>query len=104
MLDALPGSLNISLHDGAPGASGTDNEISGGGYSRQSGTFSAASGGERLLSSAVDFDGEANQNVTHAGFWDGSTFKGSSPLAGDTQFNSEGELRVTTATALTIED
>lgn len=38
----------ISLHTGDPGAAGTQNEITGGGYARQNATFGAASNGQRV--------------------------------------------------------
>lgn len=106
MLDALTVDL-LSLHSGDPGASGTSNEISGGGYARAAATFAAASGGERALSTAVDFTGTAAQSVTYVGFWKNDTedvFHGSKALTGDSAFNSAGEFRITTATKLSITD
>lgn len=94
----------ISLHSGDPGGSGTANEVTGGGYSRQSATFAAASGGERVLNANVDFTTPASQSVTYLGFWAGATFRGSAPVTGDNTANSAGEYRVTTGTKIALAD
>lgn len=95
----------LSLHSGDPGSDGSTNEVSGGGYARQSCTFAAAASGERALSAAVDFSTPASQSVTYLGFWASSTFRGSKALTGDLVANSAGQYRVTTtATKLTLAD
>lgn len=97
--------VSLSLHDGAPGAAGTDNEITGGGYARETVTFDAAASAERVLSAAADFTATASQAVTHVGFWaTGPTFRGSAAIVGDTAFNASGEFRLTTATKITMAD
>lgn len=104
MLDALTPD-RISLHSGDPGASGTSNEVSGGGYSRQAATFNAASGGSRALNANVDFTTPANQAVTYIGIWrnSGTVFYGSQAVTGDQAANASGEYRVTASgTALTL--
>lgn len=55
----------ISLHSGAPTEAGTANEITGGGYSRQSATFGLASGGSRALTNQPQFDVAAGTTVSH---------------------------------------
>ena len=94
----------LSLHSGDPGGSGTSNEVSGGGYTRQSCTFAAAASGEKALSAAVNFTTLASQSVTYLGFWASSTFRGSRQLSGDTSANAIGQYQVTAATKLTLAD
>lgn len=106
MLDSFTADL-MSLHNGDPGGSGTSNEITGGGYARVAATFAAASGGERLLSSDVDFTATALQAVTHFGVWTnaGTVFRGSAALTGDAAFNAAGEYTVkATTTKLDLND
>lgn len=55
----------ISLHSGPPTEAGTANEITGGGYSRQSCTFGAASNGTRALTNQPQFDVAAGVTVSH---------------------------------------
>lgn len=98
MLDDL--TVNqISLHSGDPGAAGTANEITGGGYARQTATIATAGSGVRVLSADVSFSGPASQAVTHMCFWNstGSVFHGSVPSTGDAGFNAAGTLIVTAA-------
>ena len=63
-LDAIDLEL-ISLHSGDPTEAGTANEITGGGYSRQSATFATASGGSRALSNSPEFDVAEGTTVSH---------------------------------------
>jgi hypothetical protein len=101
MLDAITVNL-ISLHTGDPGAAGTNNEVSGGGYARVAGTFNAAASGQRLLNAAVDFVGPPSSSVTWIGVWNsaGPVFMGRTPLTGDTAFNSLGEFTIAATTTL----
>jgi hypothetical protein len=107
MLDALTVD-RVSLHNGDPGAAGTSNEITGGGYARQACSLNAASGGERALASDVAFTATALQAVTHVGFWlnSGTVFKGRAALAGDLAFNAGGQLTLKAggSTKLVIDD
>lgn len=59
----------VSLHDGDPGDDG-DNEIEGGGYSRQSVSFNDASGGSAEADDVVVFDvpGDGTE-ITHVTLW-----------------------------------
>ena len=100
MSDAIAGVIDsVGIHNGDPGAAGTANEVSGGGYSRQTPSWNAAGGdGEADLSATVSFSGPASQAVTHASFWDGATFMGAFALTGDLAFNAAGELNLTDAT------
>lgn len=103
LLDASD--INIlSLHNGDPGSSGTSNEITSGGYERESATFASASGGEKALSADVEFTATAGQEVTHLGLWSDTTFRGSAELSGDLSFNSEGKLKITTGTKIILTD
>lgn len=80
MLDAAVADASyLSLHSADPGTDGS-NELSGGSpaYARQQGTFGAASGGQRLLSSDLTFDVPAS-TVAWVGLWtaaSGGTFRG----------------------------
>lgn len=94
----------LSLHSGDPGASGTSNEVTGGGYSRQACTFATAASGERALSAPVDFATPPNQTVAYIGFWSSGTFRGAGAVTGDATANSAGQYRVTAATKLTLTD
>lgn len=105
MLDALTAD-RVQLHSGDPGGSGTSNQLG----SKVAATFSAASGGERALASAVDFTGlTALQSVTYYSVWNhngGSpVFHGSAQItSGDVAANAAGEYRLTTACKLDIND
>lgn len=102
MLDGLTVDT-LSVHTGDPGAAGTANEVSGNGYERKAGTLAAASGGERALSSSVQFAGPANEDAKYLGLWEGSTFKGSIQItSGDTTFNASGEWTATTGNKITL--
>ena len=104
MLDAIDPDL-MSLHSGDPGAAGTDNELSGGGYARAACTFAAADASARALSTAVDFTCTALTPVTYVGIWHNDVadvFLGSVALTGDQAANADGEYQVTTATSLTL--
>lgn len=104
MLDAVTVDT-LSIHTADPGANGTNNEVSGGGYARKAGTFAAASGGERALSSAVDFDGPADETAAWFAAWNGATFVGKGQITeGDTSFNASGEFQLTTNTKLIVRD
>ena len=94
----------LSLHLGDPGAAGTANEVTGGGYVRKNGVFAAAANAARALSADVDFSTPASQAVTYLGFWAGSTFRGSKAVTGDLAANASGQYRVTSATKITLSD
>ena len=86
-LDAMAGEVGLlSLHDGDPGGTGT-NELSGGApaYARKTPTWAAASGGSVDLSNSPVFDVPAGATVAHVGFWsaDGSTWYGSDPVTNE---------------------
>lgn len=104
MLDVLTADL-VQLHSGDPGASGTSNALG----SKVACTFSAASGGSRVLSAQVDFTGlTASQSVTHYSVWKNDTadeFEGKGAITtGDVAANADGEFSLGTSTALTISD
>ena len=105
MLDALTAD-EVQLHDGDPGASGTANRI-GDENGVEAATFAAASGGERALAEQVDFTGlDASQSVTWFSVWTAgtSTFLGKGELSGDLAANAAGEISLTTATKLILDD
>jgi len=97
------GTIWVSLHDADPGEDGS-NEISGGSYARQTGTFSAASGGTGTSATAVSFAGMPSGTVSHLGLWDtnaagnflwgGSLVAAKNTNAGDTFQVNAGDLDV----------
>jgi hypothetical protein len=89
----------MSLHTADPTSVG-DNEVSGGGYSRQSVTWDPATGAVATADGTVSFSGPSEQAITHVGLWDssGPTWLGGEVPTGDLAFNAAGELDVTTAT------
>ena len=106
MLDHL-GTLadSVSIHTGDPGAAGTNNEVTGGGYSRQTPTWTSSSGGSMHLDANLDFDGPPNEDATWFAIWDNTTFLGRGQITtGDTTFNASGEFSLTTATDLQVVD
>lgn len=82
---------SISAHTGDPGTTGA-NEVTGGGYARQTTTWGAASGGV-TTGSQVTIPVPAT-TVTHTGRWNGSTFLGGVDTT-DATITPAGELKVT---------
>ena len=104
MLDALTLD-HIKIHNGLPGAAGTDNPLLAG--VGQSAVFDAAASGSRALNAAVAFTGLAgNAPVTHFSVWTApSTFRGSGEITtGDTTANGAGEFNIATGTTVAIND
>jgi len=84
-----------SLHTGDPGSNGS-NEVSGGGYTRQSITWGSASDGIVETSSPVTFNVPGDTTVYYVGLWDNTTFLGYLTLESPETFSSPGTLEVTT--------
>lgn len=102
MLDGLTVDT-LSLHTGDPGSDGTANEVTGDGYERKAATFAAAAGGERVLSSSVQFAGPANEDAAYLGLWESTAYKGKIQItSGDTTFNASGEFTATTGNKITL--
>lgn len=102
-----PTTWYVALHDGDPGEPGNQDELVGDGYSRQSVTFDAPSGGATENTAQLTFGpatGAGWGSVTHVSIWDASTagnclYKGplSSPVtinAGDSLVFAAGNLDV----------
>lgn len=74
-----PSAVYVSLHTTDPTDVGTGTEVSGGAYTRQTATFSAAvtSGGVTSIKNSADITfPQATANwgtVTHIGIWDAAT-------------------------------
>ena len=103
MLNALTVD-RIQLHDDAPGAAGDENVVAD---TYVVAEFSAASGGERALATAVEYtELSSEQVVTYISIWthSGTVFLGSQALTGDQAANSDGEYTVTTSTKLSLPD
>lgn len=66
-----PAGTFIELHIGDPGAAGTANPSAV--TTRQSATFSAASGGAIALSNSPAFTMTATETITHIAVWSAST-------------------------------
>jgi len=66
----------LSLHNGNPGITGA-NELTGGSYARQLISWSAASGGSKANSGALNFTGlpavPSSAPITHMGIWSASS-------------------------------
>lgn len=73
--NGLPATIYAALHSGAPGATGADNELSGGSpaYARKAVSFGAAAAGARALSAAVLFDVPAGATVSYMSLWTAAT-------------------------------
>lgn len=84
---------SISLHTDTPGASGA-NELSGGGYSRQTPDWSTPDGGVVEINDPLAYNIPAGNVIEHVGFWEGSTWLGSAPLSAPEPFNNDGELTI----------
>jgi hypothetical protein len=79
----------LSLHTGNPGADGSANEYSGGGYARRDATFAAAADGKRALTTTVMFSGTPEDTVTWVGFWSNTTFRGAKELPEAAEFHAD---------------
>jgi hypothetical protein len=97
MLDAaVTDATWLSLHTADPGTDGS-NEVTGGtpAYARKQGSFDAASGGERDLTSDLTFDVPAT-TVAWVGLWtavSGGTFRGSHQVTSEV-FGAQGQYVV----------
>ncbi|QPG06574.1 hypothetical protein IT774_05215 [Salinimonas marina] len=96
MLDAIS-NVTASLHTADPGAAGTLNEVSGGGYARKGITFAAATSGNRNATTLPTFDVPAGTTITHAAFWSGTTFIATGTLAIPEAYGGNGKYTLTDA-------
>lgn len=62
----------VSLHGGDPGETGA-NEITGGSYARQAGSFGAASAGAVSNTASISFTDMPADTITHVGIWISNT-------------------------------
>ncbi len=81
MLNAIT-ATTIGAHTAFPGGTGA-NEVTGGSYARVAATFAASSGATRSLSSAVNLAIPTGTTVRWMSLWNGATFVGYSPNAGN---------------------
>lgn len=96
-----PTSLRVSLHTASPGESGT-NEVTGGGYARQTPTLGAVASKAVSNTGVIEFANMPACTVTHVGLWDqGGTFwwwgalaASKAVAAGDTARFAVGELDI----------
>lgn len=90
----------VSLHDDDPGETG-DNEISGGGYARQTITWNAPAAGNLDSSNIPEFDVPIS-TVAWVGLWDGGTFQARAALAAPVVFAAPGVFRLLDADATLV--
>lgn len=86
----------ISLHSGPPGAAGTDNELTGGGYARLAPTYPSSTAQERDLSTPLLFDVPAG-TVSHYVVWEGATPKDITALDAAEVFAAAGQYQLNSA-------
>ena len=98
-LDAIfQGAITVSLHTADPGATGA-NELTGGGYARQSATFTSASNGQTSNSATVTWTNLPASTITHVGVWKAGVYQASAAAttprtvaSGDGVFVNPGSL------------
>lgn len=106
-LDGLGSTFYAALHSADPGATGADNELSGGSpaYARKAISLGAASGGARAATTQPVFDVPAATTVSHASLWTAVT--GGTCLATDDvdgeSFTNQGTYTLTAFT-VTLND
>jgi hypothetical protein len=83
----------MSLHTGAPGNLGANNEAAGDGYARKSCSLAAAAAGSRALSSTVSFDAGI-ATYTHVALWIGANCVDTSALNATKELTSVGVVDV----------
>lgn len=91
-LDAVV-ATTMSLHTGAPGATGAANEANGDGYARKACAFDAADAGRRDLSATVSFTAGIGI-YTHVALWSGATCVDVSALSATKELTSVGVVDV----------
>lgn len=72
----------MSAHTAFPGGTGA-NEVTGVGYARVAASFGTSSGATRALSAAANLTIPTGVTVRWLGLWNGATFLGYSPNAGN---------------------
>lgn len=87
----------LSLHTGDPGTAG-DNEVTGGTYSRQTVTWSAATGGTATVDGEVVFDVPGGTSVTHVGAWNTDGDLVAADDIPEETFGADGELALVQVT------
>jgi len=88
----------ISLHTADPGETGA-NEVAGGSYARQSGSFGASSNGTISNDAQIEFTSMPAVTVTHVGVWDalsGGNFIMKAALGASKAVNSGDTARILT--------
>ncbi|MDO6426220.1 hypothetical protein Q4489_04310 [Thalassotalea sp. 1_MG-2023] len=88
---------HISLHTGAPGASGSANELSGGSpaYARKAITVTQAANGLRELDGVPVFDIPAGETITHFAVWDGTNCTDTGALQNSENYTGQGVYNFT---------
>lgn len=82
----------VRLHSADPTASGTENEITGGGYTRLTPVYEPVDA-DTIDITPLQFSGLGLQTVWGYSVWDGETLKAVTALtSGDTAFNAAGEF------------
>ena len=101
-LDAMTAAADsVSLHTGDPSTTGA-NELSGGGYSRQTPDWTVASGAAVEINDPLVYSIPAGNVIEYVGLWDGTTWRGSIALEEEEPFNNDGELTIQTLTITAV--
>jgi len=86
--------VSVSLHTGNPGTTGA-NELTGGGYTRQTPTWGTAAAGVIETTASMVFPIAAGNSISYVGLWDtGPVFVGSAQISPAEIFNNDGQLTV----------
>ena len=92
MLSALAAvATSFSLHDGDPGTTGA-NELSGGDYARQTGSWGSPSSGSMTIAAGETFDVPEDTTVRYWGAWSsGGTFQIGGELDDEESYTAAGQ-------------
>ena len=93
-LDTIAGRIDsVSLHTADPGTTGA-NELTGGGYTRQTPAWGSATSAAVEVTTPISFNIAAGNEIQYVGFWEGTTWMGSGALSEPEQFNNDGQLTI----------
>lgn len=98
-LDAITGTITLAIHTGAPGSTGSANEVSGGSYARQTITLAAASGRSRAMTGSLPvFNIPSGTTTSHYSVFAGATCVDTGALPASQVYAADGTLTVTSLT------
>lgn len=85
----------FSMHTGVPGAAGTANEVTGGGYARKTGTWNAGGADGSATTGQIEFDVPGGITLRYLSCWSGSTFRYYAALPADVPIGVAGKYYLT---------